>query len=635
MPTNKTVIKTGVMRRRYEIRKEDVSEEQRTVALTFSSEQPYDRWFGTEILDHGKKSVLLDRLNTGGPLLVDHDTRDQVGVVEEAKIGTDRRGRAVVRLGKSQRAEEIFRDIADGIRKNISVGYRVHQMQLESAEGENQEQKTYRVTKWEPLEVSVVAVPADNSVGIGRADDTLREFETEVIEPEIQTRALVPAKKENTMPEPIVEQVVDLAVERDKVRKEEQKRVREILAYGEQFKCAEEAKKAVDDGTPLDQFRHQVLERLGKIKPVETDPAIGMTPKEVAQFSILDGIRAICDPRNAELQKKAGLVFEASRAFAAKIGKAPRSFFVPPDVLFQRDISGLTDAAGGYLVGTQHVAASFIEMLRNRMVLRQAGATIMDGLMGDIAIPKQTGGATAYWVAENSAVTESNQTFGQLALAPKTVGAFTDLSRKLIIQSAPSAEVVVRNDLSRVLAIEIDRVGLHGTGVSPQPAGIAATSGIGSVVGGTNGKTITYAHVVGLETEVAQDNADVGAVAYITNPKVRAKLKQIFTNATYGEIPVWQDGQGVNGVGRLNGYPAYVTSQVSSTLTKGNQSLSSAVFFGNWADLVIAFWSGLDILVDPYTGSSAGTVRVVAMQDVDLGVRHAESFAAMLDALTV
>lgn len=634
MPQPNKTIKTGVLRRSYEIRKEDISQDARTVALTFSSEAPYDRWFGTEILDHAKKSVLLDRLNSGGPLLVDHDTGDQVGVIEEAKIGTDRRGRAVVRLGKSQRAEEIFRDIADGIRRNVSVGYRVHQMQLESVEGENQELKTYRVTKWEPLEVSVVAVPADNSVGIGRSEDASREFETEIIE-NIQTRADVPDHKETViMTEPIVKEVVDLAVERDKARKEEQKRVREILAYGEQFKCAEEARKAVDEGVALDQFRHQILEKLGKIKPVETDPSIGMTPKEIAQFSIMDGIRAVCDPRNVDLQKKAGLVFEASRAFAAKIGKAPRSFFVPPDVLFQRDITGLTDAAGGYLVATTQIATSFIELLRNRMVLRQAGATIMDGLMGDIAIPKQTGGATAYWVAENSAVTESNQTFGQLALAPKTVGAFTDLSRKLIIQSAPSAETVVRNDLSRVLAIEIDRVGLHGTGVAPQPPGIAATSGIGSVVGGTNGKTITYAHVVGLETEVAIDNADVGALAYITNPKVRGKLKQVYTNATYGEIPVWQDGQGVNGVGRLNGYPAYVTSQVSCTLTKGNQSLSSAVFFGNWADLVIAFWSGLDILVDPYTGSSAGTVRVVAMQDVDLGVRHAESFAAMLDALT-
>jgi hypothetical protein len=87
----------------------------------------------------------------------------------------------------------------------------------------------------------------------------------------------------------------------------------------------------------------------------------------------------------------------------------------------------------------------------------------------------------------------------------------------------------------------------------------------------------------------------------------------------------------------VNGYPFHVTNQVSSTLTKGSGTgvgVCSAIFFGNWADLIIGMWGGLDILVDPYTGGTAGTVRVIALQDVDVAVRHAESFAAMLDALT-
>jgi hypothetical protein len=136
---------------------------------------------------------------------------------------------------------------------------------------------------------------------------------------------------------------------------------------------------------------------------------------------------------------------------------------------------------------------------------------------------------------------------------------------------------------------------------------------------------------VSLETEVAQDNADVGRLAYMTNAKVRGKLKATMRTATYGDIPIWNDMAGNT---PLNGYACWVTNQVRSDLTKGSSDVCSALFFGNWADLLIGMWGGLDVLVDPYTNSTSGTVRVVAMQDVDVQVRHAESFAAMLDALT-
>jgi HK97 family phage major capsid protein len=150
------------------------------------------------------------------------------------------------------------------------------------------------------------------------------------------------------------------------------------------------------------------------------------------------------------------------------------------------------------------------------------------------------------------------------------------------------------------------------------------------VAGGTNGAAPTWDHIVKLETEVAVDNADIGALAYMTNPKVRGKLKATPRTATYGDIMVWEGNDTP-----LNGYPAYVTNQVRSDLTKGTSSgVCSAIFFGNWNDLLIGMWGALDILVDPYSNSTSGTVRVVAFQDVDIAVRHPESFAAMLDALT-
>lgn len=403
---------------------------------------------------------------------------------------------------------------------------------------------------------------------------------------------------------------------------------------------ADKENRSMDDGevNEYNELMRQVseldaeIERREKLEQAMSQNAsqraavIGMGEKDLRQYSLIRAIRAAAtgDWRGAELER------EASEATAKKIGRDPQGFFVPQDWLESRDLVKGTPSAGGYLVATDLLAQSFIELLRNRMMVQRAGATVLGGLVGDVAIPKQTGGATAYWVTESGSPTESQQTVGQVPLAPKTVGAFTDISRKLLKQSSIDVEAFVRRDLATVLALAIDYAALHGTGTSNQPTGIANTSGIGSVVGGTNGAAPTWEHIVKLETEVAIDNADIGALAYMTNAKVRGKLKTTPRTPTYGDIMVWERNDTP-----LNGYPAYVTNQVRSNLDKGTSTgVCSAIFFGNWNDLLIGMWGGLDILVDPYTGSTSGTLRVVALQDVDIAVRNPESFAAMLDALT-
>ena len=356
---------------------------------------------------------------------------------------------------------------------------------------------------------------------------------------------------------------------------------------------------------------------------------IGMSDQETRQYSLVRAMSAAASFALGDHRawERAGLEMEASRAVAEQLGREPQGFFVPFDIQ-RRDLNVGTASAGGDLVETELLAESFIDLLRNRMMVRQAGATVLSGLNGDIAIPRQTGGATAYWVAESGAPTESQQTVDQVALSPETVGAFTDYSRRLLIQSSIDVEQFVRGDLAAILALAIDLAALHGAGASNEPQGIENVSGIGSVAGGANGAAPTWGNIVDLETEVAIDNADVGRLAYITNARVRGKLKQTEKAASTG-LWVWMDRNPP-----LNGYNAHVTNQVRSNLTKGTGTNLSAIFFGNWADLILAFWSGLDILVDPYTGSTSGTVRIVALQDVDIAVRHAESFAAMLDADT-
>jgi HK97 family phage major capsid protein/HK97 family phage prohead protease len=612
-------IKAPIQYRAAEIIAGAVNEEARTVEFSFSSEAPVERFFGSEILDHSPQSVRLGRIQNGGPVLVDHDPADHVGVVESVSIDADRVGRVRAKIGRSARAMEIFNDITDGIRRSISVGYRVHEMKLEKR-GDGAD--VYRVTDWEPLEVSLVAIPADASVGIGRSD--AEENDISIIEPtEVTTMTT-----ETTLPQAEAKQapVIDVREIERNARDNEVERVRSIQKMGEGFHVREMADKAIADGQPAEAFRVKLIDHLQATRSVPSAD-IGMSEREIQQFSFTRAINALSNPTDQRAQKAAAYEFEASRAACEKMGKETRGILVPADVL-KRDLSVGTTTAGGHTVSTDLLAQSFIDLLRNRAYMMQMG-TVLSGLNGNVAIPRQTGGATAYWVAEAGAPTESQQAFDQVTMVPRTLGAFTDFSRKLMLQSSIDIEAFIRRDLATVLAIEIDRSALHGSGSSNQPTGIASTAGIGSVAGGTNGLAPTWANIIALETEVAIDNADIGSLAYVTNAKVRGKLKGTEKASTTGMF-VWGENSTP-----LNGYNAVVTNQVASNLVKGSSgAVCSAIFFGNWADLLIGMWGGLDLLVDPYTASTTGTVRVTALQDIDIAVRHPESFAAMLDALT-
>lgn len=597
-----------------------IDADSRTVELAFSSETPYERWWGVEILDHSPNSIRLGRLTSGGPLLMDHDSRDHIGVIESVQIGADRVGRAVVRFGKSARAEEIFRDVQDGIRRNVSVGYMIHKAQLVEA---SDDQDTYRVTDWEPFEVSLVSVPADASVGVGRSLE-----DSPVIEmPAPETPA--PTQETRTMSD--IDVVAIETAARTAGAQSAQARVAEIIAIGEQYKATDLASEYCRNGKSVEDFKAALLERMAN-KPLNTAD-IGLSEKETRQFSFIRAINALANPGDRNAQKAAGFEREASDAVAAKLGRSAQGFFVPYEVQ-KRDLTVGTNAAGGYTVATNLLAGSFIEILRNRMAVARAGAQMLPGLTGSIAIPRQTGAATAYWVAESGAPTESAAAFDQVAMAPKTVGAFSDLSRKLLLQSSIAIEQFVQNDLAKVLGLEIDRAAIHGSGSSNQPTGIVATSGIGSVVGGTNGLAPTWAHIVELWSDVATANADFGSTGFMTNAKVAGKLMttEKASNTAQFVCPGFPDQ---NGIANFGGARAIISNQVASNLTKGTSSgVCSAILFGNFSDLIIGQWGTLDIMVDPYTGSTSGTVRVVALQDIDIAVRHAESFSAMLDALT-
>ena len=602
-----------------------VDDEARTVELAFSSEQPYERWWGVEILDHSPQSIRLGRLSSGGPLLMDHDARDHVGVIESVRIDADRVGRAVVRFGRSQRAEEIFQDVKDGIRRNVSVGYMIHRATLVET---REDQEIYRVTDWEPHEVSLVSVPADTSVGVGRAMEDPR-----TVEQDEQAETPNPKVIKELRVMTTETQAPDLAGIEQRAREGEHKRAADIIAIGEKYGLQSLASDAVRSGMPVGDFQAKAIEALSSRAKPTAD--IGLTEREARRFSMVRAIAALAatGAESRKAREAAAFEIECSQAVADKIGREARGVFVPNEVQ-QRDLVVGTTTAGGHLVSTDLLASSFIDLLRNRMSVMRAGAQMLTGLQGNIAIPRMTGAATAYWVTEGNAPTESQQAFDQVTMSPKTVGAFTDLSRKLLLQSSVDVEGLVRRDLATVLGLEIDRVALNGSGSAPQPRGVLQTSGIGAVVGGTNGLAPTWAHIVELWSDVAAANADFGTTGFVTNSKVIGKLMttEKATGTAQFVCPGFPDASGVTSIA---GARAVVSNQVPSNLTKGTSSgVCSAIAFGNWADLIVGMWGVLDLMVDPYSNSTSGTVRVVALQDVDVAVRHAESFSAMLDALT-
>jgi HK97 family phage major capsid protein/HK97 family phage prohead protease len=593
----------GATQRSLQVQRAAIDEAARTATLAFASETPYERFWGIEILDCTPSSMRTGRLRSGANLLCDHDTTDVVGVIESVEIGADRVGRAVVRFGKSARAEEVWQDVRDGIRRNVSVGYMIHKAQLvETVDG----LETYRVTDWEPFEVSLVSVPADASVGVGRSADAPRQDAKSVCS------TPTPNPQESTMS--------DIQVT-ERNHAAEISKVAATLPGG-----AELALSAIQRGLTLEQFQREALDKIAS-KPLPTAD-LGMDKKEVRQYSFMRALNALANPGDQAAQKAAAFERECSEAAAAKLGKQARGFMVPFDVQ-KRDLTAGTASAGGNLVATDLLSGSFIDILRNAMVIDAMGARMMTGLVGQIAIPKQTGAATAYWVAENSAPTESQQTVGQVTMTPKTVGAFTDISRRLLLQSSISVENMVQSDLAAVLGLAIQQAAISGSGASNQPSGLL-TLITASVVGGTNGLAPTWQNMIDLETNVAVGNAAVGTLGYLTNVKMRGKLKSTQKFASTNGQPVWDAGNTP-----INGYQVGVTNAVPSNLTKGTSSgVCSAILFGNFADLMIGMWGGLDLMVDPYTGSTAGTVRVVALQDVDVAVRNVESFATMVDALT-
>ena len=594
----------------------------RTFEFPFSSEYPVKRYFGNEILSHDQGAADLSRLNDGGAVLFNHDMNKPIGVVESAYIGEDKRGYAKIRFSRNKFASEVLEDVKDGILRGISFGYQINDID-ETEDG-------MLARSWSVHELSVVTVPADPTIGFGRSLISPSQGNSITMEDKSPQQEIISAEESaspsvRTMEESTKETAVEAekSVEID-IKAEVQRAIdennartaaitslcREFGKYGAEEltdsliksnKSPAEAKAAILD---LVKNKAEAVNTPIRSTDMSTNE-VGLDQKEIKRFSFLRALNALANPTDRQAQEAAAFEREVSDAASKKYEKPANGILVPNEVL-QRDLNVGTATAGGNLVPTELLAGSFIDILRKRMAVMATNPTMLTGLSGNVSIPRMTSTSTAYFVGESGAPTESQQAFDQVNMTPKTIGAFVDYSRRLLLQSSIDVETMIRDDIARVIATKLDNAAIYGSGSSNEPLGIKDTTGVGTSTITTFG---TFAEYIALETDVAAANADVANMFYLINASARGALKSTEKATNTGQF-VFENGE-------INGYPAIVSNQLAN----------NDVLFGDFSQFVIGMWSGLDLTVDPYANATSGSVRIIALQDVDFAVKQPTAFS--------
>ena len=621
----------------------------KTIPISFSSEYPAIQPVTTraakmtglkegdkfvEILDHDPKNVDLSVLNNRGAFLDEHDEKEQLGVIEKAEITPEKRGLALVKMGADDDATKRFGQMADGIRGHVSAGYvRTKYLGKETLPNGREAHRF----AWRALEISSVAVPNDPTVGVGMG--VARSYQDL---PEIDSPEKVAEQKPNIiMAENIItpEQLAEAG--KSALTKDRDRRSKIRVAADNFIKGAPTMKDAIrtiadaccdDEKAGIELFTEKAMEAFGARKLDGTEAHIGLSKKQRAEYSVTRAIRSCMDNEAGRgVIAKDCPEYDYSQEAEKKYGKRASSFWIPSDITVgddgfkdsrangdeksKRDLQVNVFGQGGATVQTT-VLTPIIELLRNKMVLRALGIQVMGGLTSNVAIPRQTGAATAFSLSEIAQVAVSTQTLDQIALSPHRVSATGLYSKQLLIQSSIDVENFMREDLMTVNAIMLDSLGFIGSGAASQPLGIINTPGIGSI---TFGAAATYAKMVQFETLINAANSLGGSRAYVTTPTSKGTLKSaaklLVGATTVTAVAIWEDNE-------INGYPAFDTNQIPN-----NQMV-----FGNFNSLIMAMFGGLDVVVDPYTKAANGEVVITINNFVDFACRHPQEFVVSTDA---
>lgn len=596
------------------------------------------RNFGVEVLDHSPDSVRLSRLNAGAPVLWNHNGERQdhhLGIVESAEIGADRRGYAVIRLGRSAEAERALQDIEDGILRNVSVGYALHDRpQPEKGEGGA---NVFRFKDWEPHEISLTPIPADTAVGVGR------EFEPPEPLPE-QTEvkpAATAATTERGARVMAEEKQQPSAAEIEIARRDGLMR----LASDEQFSkhvSTKQVREAIDGNTSVADFSEAISRSIiaqNKVTEVGTAGADVMTEvgKDAKRYSILRAQRLALHQANGRLY--ASEDFKLEREVSDEIKKRTGLTSSPNVVMPTEAVrvqTAVASATGQNPVGTVVAPTTtnpnVIPMFRVQPKVLALGATHLGGLNGILKMPRQTASGTAYWLAETVDTPESDIALDYFTMSPKRLGIQNQFTVELLAQDAVGVENLLSTDRDKVIALAVDNAALlpGGNGV---PVGLLGQTGLAMVTSTgtalTNGNAMSYNDFLTME-EIPEDaNAAIGGnFAWLTTPGVRrlAKATPMLPGSITG--PIWPTSSR-NPAGTEEGplgYTAAVSNQVPKNFGTAPKNNLHAVIFGDWSNILIGDWGASELIVDPYTKAGQAIYVITERLLMDVGVRHIAPF---------
>ena len=640
------------------------TENRQTYRFSCASEEPCEQWWGREVLSHERSAVDLSRVD-GMSFLWEHGMDNAVGSrplgkVVNWEVGADRRSYVDVVWDDHEQAKSFKESVDKEIITNVSIRYQV----LEAVERDG----LIICTRWQPIHASLVSDPADATVGYRRAlcDDKMSEDKAIAVEVEIEEEEETETE-EKTTKTPLYKSKLEVTetpkggqmenekpeINMDELRAAETDRQRSIRAMGDQWsrnlgpQFAKLSEELIESGKSVEEargifavevergFNQQPIAGVSNPTDKPRDYLAGFGKRENQQYSMLRLLRSMIPDFPNDYGKNC-FEREVSQQIAKQVGGSEDRVYFPTRNLYygQRDIQNTGSATlGGNLIDTDLRADMWIEALRNKAIVLQMGAKFITGLRGNVAFPKETGVSTADWINENEPAPESNYTVGQIGLNPKTIAAYTTLTRTLLLQSTPDAEMIARDNLVKAMALKIDQTVLYGSGVAPVPKGIANYSGIKKIATGfgTDGGYPTYEKLIELCGEIEAANANINGLKWLINAKTQARLMitPVQTGGTEGNFII-RDGSST-----FCGKPYYVTNQVRSNLTKGNGTNLSEIYLGDWSQVYIGEWEGLSLSAN-YNGATfrTGGVEIVAFQTMDLNVAYEESFGMFTDAKT-
>lgn len=629
--------------------------DQSVVPISFSSSNPVKRmsWGGMwwyEVLAHDGDAVKTDRLTQGLAVLVNHDANQRAGILQDGVID-DQTGRGSIRFNTTQFGKDIATEVREGTLPYISVGYIVHsERRVEDIDPADDEDEnyigTYQADSWEPVEVSLVAIPADPSVGVGRDLSTVQQYPVRFA----GNPATPPANAGRTIKEIQMDPVTPAAVvvaDHTEALKTERERTAGIALLQRQFPeilTRELAEKAISDGHTRDAVAALVLEKKReKEATLNANGQVTLTAAETRKYDFMRVMRNVAATPGAG--ETASFERDISQEIGKKLGRDTAGIFVPTDQpifrltgeeqMRRRVLATSSSGAGGATVATELV--SFLDILRPALRLTALGAEFMGGCSSNFALPKMTGDLGFNWVGENPGTdnTDTDPTFGQVPFSPLGATASTSWSRQLLIQSSIDVEAKVRNGLIQRAAIGIETAALQGSG-GTQPTGLLTTTGVHLVALGTNGATPTKQTYIDMLTACFVANAALGSQKYLLTPEIAGYLAGLPELGNTIALPTFQYGSagGADGAGRINGHEAWWSNLLPKTLTKGTASgVCHAAIGGSFNALTIAEWGAMEIILDPYTKARQSLINIIANFLVDSNCTYPQAFSVVLDQL--